>query len=368
MPTSRTQGGFTIMNGVRNGLIIFGLLTFACCVFAQDITLPKIEGTNTFKVSDFTFNQPTTNNLNNDTMDKYSKSVAENIRRNWDKEKIFANTNEHAIIQLTIEKDGTITNSKTIYHSKDESLNNSVNNYIKTITKVEPLPDIYKNNSYTILVNFGKKSNIDEIDFAKYMQNLQKTIKNNWTVNRVQKEVSRNVVTLIGIKKDGSLAYPPEIITSSGDEQYDNSCLKAIQTIGKFDPLPKEYNGEQIDIRFTFDMKVWRDKIALKDNSHNQTPKTPHDFVETNYQSFADDYKIMNKNLFLHRDNFVYLKLFRNNSDNNYKTYKIDCSNGQLGYTYTYNPYSRIAYSDIKMSAPRKNSLDEKVFNYACQQ
>lgn len=350
--------------GIRNGLIIFGLLTFACCVFAQDLALPKIEGTNTFKVSDFTFNQPTFNssNINNDAMNKYSKSVAENLRTNWDKEKIFANTNERAIILLTIKKDGTITNSKIIYHSKDEKLNNSVNNYIKTITRVEPLPDTYKNNSYTMLVTFGKKSNTDEIDFSQYMQNLQKTIKNNWTVNQVQKEVSRNVVTLIGIKKDGSLAYPPEIITSSGDEQYDNSCLKAIQTIGKFDPLPKEYNGEQIDIQFTFDMKVWRN------NSYNQKPQTQRDFVETNYQSFANDYKIMNKNLFLHRDNFVYLKLIKNNGSTDYKTYKIDCSNAQLGYTYTYNPYSRIAYSDIKMSAPRKNSLNEKVFNYACQQ
>lgn len=356
--------------GVRNSLIIFGLLTFACAVFAQDITLPKIEGTNTYKVSDFTFNQPATNylNTNNDTMNKYSKSVAENLRKNWDKEKIFANTNERAIVLLTIQKDGTITNTKIIYHSKDENLNNSVNNYIKTITKVESLPDIYKNNSYTMLVNFGKKSNIDEIDFSKYMQNLQKTIKNNWTVNRVQKEVSRNVVALIGIKKDGSLAYPPKIITSSGDEQYDDSCLKAIQTIEKFDPLPKEYNGEQIDIQFTFDMKVWRDKIDWRDNSHNQKPQTTSDFVETNYQSFADNYKIMNKNLFLHRDDFVYLKLIKNDDDNNYKTYKIDCSNGQLGYIYTYNPYSRIAYSDIKLSAPRKNSFDEKVFDYACQQ
>ncbi len=351
--------------GVRNSLIIFGLLTFACAVFAQDITLPKIEGTNTYKVSDFTFNQPATNylNTNNDTMNKYSKSVAENLRKNWDKEKIFANTNERAIVLLTIQKDGTITNTKIIYHSKDENLNNSVNNYIKTITKVEPLPDIYKNNSYTMLVNFWKKSNIDEIDFSKYMQNLQKTIKNNWTVNRVQKEVSRNVVTLIGIKKDGSLAYPPEIVTSSGDEQYDNSCLRAIQTIEKFDPLPKEYNGEQIDIQFTFDMKVWRDN-----NYYKQKPQSIHDYVETNYQLFADNYRIMNKNLFMHRDNFVYLKLIKNNDSTEYKTYKIDCSNKQLGYTFTYNPYSRIAYSDIKLSAPRKNSLDEKVFDYACQQ
>ena len=351
--------------GIRNSLIIFGLFAFACAVFAQDITIP--ESTNTF----IAFKQPAANNqnTNNDTMNKYSKTVAEKLRKNWlDKEKVFANTNERVLVNLTIKKDGTIADSTILHPSKDESLNNSVNNYIKTIIKVEPLPDTYKNDLYTMSMHFGKRFNTEEIDFSKYMQNLQKTIKNNWTVNRVQKEVSRNVVALIGIKKDGSLAYPPEIITSSGDEQYDDSCLKAIQTIEKFDPLPKEYNGEQIDIQFTFDMKVWRDKTDWKDNSHNQKPQTTSDFVETNYQSFADNYKIMNKNLLLHRDDFVYLKLIKNDGSTDYKTYKIDCTNAQLGYTYTYNPYSRIAYSDIKMSAPRKNSLDEKVFNYACQQ
>jgi hypothetical protein len=100
--------------GVRNSLIIFGLLTFACAVFAQDITIP--ESTNTFKVSYVTFKQPAANNqnTNNDTMNKYSKTVAENLRKNWDKEKIFANTNERAIVLLTIQKDGTITNTKII--------------------------------------------------------------------------------------------------------------------------------------------------------------------------------------------------------------------------------------------------------------
>lgn len=348
------------------------MFALTCSVFAQDITLPRIEGTNTFKISDFTFNQPTTNNLNtnNDAMDKYSKTVAENLRKNWDKEKIFANTDEQAHVLLTIKKDGTITDSKIIYHSKDENLNNSVNNYIKTITKVEPLPDTYKNNSYTMLVYIGKKSNIDEIDFSKYMQNLQKTIKNNWTVNQVQKEASRNAVALIVIKKDGSLAYPPQIITSSGDKQYDNNCLNTIKTIGNFEPLPKEFNGEQIGIQFTFDMKAWREFWRVN-NSYSQTSQPIQsyiDFVGTNYQLFADNYKIMNKNLFIYRGNFVFLKLIKNNNVLEYKTYKIDCSNGQLGYTYTYNPYSRIVYSNIKMSAPGKNSLDEKVFNYACQQ
>lgn len=348
--------------GIRNSLICFGLFAFACSVLAQDITLPRIEGTNTFKISDFTFNPPASNNsITSSDIVKYSKTIAENLRKNWlAKEKIYANTNEHVIIQLTIKKDGTVINSEITYYSKDEGLNKSVNDYIKTITKVEPLPDTYKNDSYTIFVYFGKKLNTDEIDFSKYMQNLQKTIKHNWAVNNVQKEAS--IVTLIGINKDGSLAYPPKIITSSGDTQYDNSCLNAIQTIGKFDPLPKEYNGEQIDIQFTFDMKVWRDN-----NYYKQKPQSIHDYVETNYQLFADNYRIMNKNLFMHRDNFVYLKLIKNNDSTEYKTYKIDCSNKQLGYTYTYNPYSRIVYSDIKMSAPRKNSLDEKVFNYACK-
>lgn len=90
-------------------------------------------------------------------------------------------------------------------------------------------------------------------DFKPYMKKLQKDIKKNW--NPPKGNSSKRVVVLFKIEKSGKL-LETKIKKSSGDTDIDNAAIKAIYDTAPFEPLPKEFTGESIDIEFTFDYNV----------------------------------------------------------------------------------------------------------------
>ncbi len=95
---------------------------------------------------------------------------------------------------------------------------------------------------------------IKEPDFGPYMRELQRRIKRNWHPPRGNE--SKRVVLLFKVSKDGKLLRL-NINKSSGVASADDAALEAIRMSAPFRPLPPEYQGNDIDIQFTFDYNVF---------------------------------------------------------------------------------------------------------------
>ena len=93
-----------------------------------------------------------------------------------------------------------------------------------------------------------------EPDFGPYMRRLQNRIKLNWDPPKGNE--SKTVVLLFKIAKDGRL-LSCRVHKSSGLPSADQAALKAVELTAPFDPLPVDFKGQNIDIQFTFDYRVF---------------------------------------------------------------------------------------------------------------
>ena len=93
-----------------------------------------------------------------------------------------------------------------------------------------------------------------EPDFGPYMRELQRRIKLNWDPPKGNE--SKTVVLLFKIAKDGRL-LSCKIHKSSGLPSADQAALKAVELTAPFRPLPADFKGQNIDIQFTFDYRVF---------------------------------------------------------------------------------------------------------------
>lgn len=93
-----------------------------------------------------------------------------------------------------------------------------------------------------------------EPDFGPYMRELQRRIKLNWDPPKGNE--SKTVVLLFKIAKDGRL-LSCRIYKSSGLPSADQAALKAVELTAPFRPLPADFKGQNIDIQFTFDYRVF---------------------------------------------------------------------------------------------------------------
>jgi TonB family protein len=95
---------------------------------------------------------------------------------------------------------------------------------------------------------------IKEPDFGPYMRELQRRIKRNWHPPRGNE--SKRVQLLFKVSRDGRLLRL-NISKSSGVSDADDAALEAVKMSAPFRPLPPEYQGNDIDIQFTFDYNVF---------------------------------------------------------------------------------------------------------------
>lgn len=95
---------------------------------------------------------------------------------------------------------------------------------------------------------------IKEPDFGPYMRELQRRIKRNWHPPRGNE--SKRVVVLFKVSRDGRLLRL-NINKSSGVSDADDAALDAVRMSAPFRQLPPEYQGNDIDIQFTFDYNVF---------------------------------------------------------------------------------------------------------------
>ncbi len=75
----------------------------------------------------------------------------------------------------------------------------------------------------------------------------------NWQPPRAK--LSLRAVVLFNVSKKGNI-NKIEICKSSGDEEFDSIAIKAVQAAAPFQPFPKEYKDEDVDINFTFDYNL----------------------------------------------------------------------------------------------------------------
>ncbi|MDP3508302.1 MAG: TonB family protein [Candidatus Melainabacteria bacterium] len=96
-------------------------------------------------------------------------------------------------------------------------------------------------------------ASVKEVDFSKYMAELQRRIKRAWFPPRDAR--SKRVKVIFKVHRNGEMTNL-RLANSSGLTAADEAALKAIETAAPFHPLPPGAPFD-VDIEFTFDYNVF---------------------------------------------------------------------------------------------------------------
>ena len=108
-----------------------------------------------------------------------------------------------------------------------------------TFVQATNLAEVYSNSDAT---------NFQEIDFNPYIRDLQRRIKYNW--KPPESNTTHKTVVFMKIDKNGKL-LSCKIHKTSGLRKMDNAAINAVKAT-TFRPLPSDYNGQSVDIIFSF--------------------------------------------------------------------------------------------------------------------
>jgi TonB family protein len=106
-------------------------------------------------------------------------------------------------------------------------------------------------NGYQIL------SDTQGVDFTAYLRRVVADTKRNWEP-LIPEEVQAPLLKkgFVGIRfsilPDGNIGEPMILETPSGDQALDRAAWNAITSEGQFPPLPKEFHGPKLELRFGF--------------------------------------------------------------------------------------------------------------------
>ena len=94
------------------------------------------------------------------------------------------------------------------------------------------------------------------VDFDSYINRLLATVKRNWYAVMPESALMGDkgvVVITFRIKKDGVVPLPdPNLERTSGKEPLDSAAMSSIRTSSPFEPLPTQFKGPEIELRFIF--------------------------------------------------------------------------------------------------------------------
>ena len=94
------------------------------------------------------------------------------------------------------------------------------------------------------------------VDFNTYLQRVYFTVKRNWfAVMPASVELGERgiVVLTFRIMRDGSVpSEEPVIHRNSGKEPLDRAAFSSVRTSSPFEPLPAQFNGPYIELRYTY--------------------------------------------------------------------------------------------------------------------
>lgn len=103
----------------------------------------------------------------------------------------------------------------------------------------------------------SKSIPVNSVDFSSYMRDMQKNIKINWNPPKLTKNTSVTLVYTIG-KNGELLSYA--VYKSSGNKEMDNSAIEALKATAPFKPLPAAFSKSSVDVKFTFDYNILKNK------------------------------------------------------------------------------------------------------------
>ena len=89
-----------------------------------------------------------------------------------------------------------------------------------------------------------------QIDFTKNMKEINRKIKKNWHPPKVLPK--KSTVVEFGVNKKG-VVTAAAVSESCGDPDIDKLAVEAVEKSSPFKPLPKEFKGDGVRIRFKFD-------------------------------------------------------------------------------------------------------------------
>ena len=104
-------------------------------------------------------------------------------------------------------------------------------------------------------------------DWDPWLSILRERIEALWDPG--EKTGTRSTIVVFNVDRSGEL-LSAEIERSSGEPQTDQEALAAIQQAAPFAPLPQEFEGDEVQINFTFEVKVISDTEA---SSPTQPPR-----------------------------------------------------------------------------------------------
>jgi hypothetical protein len=94
------------------------------------------------------------------------------------------------------------------------------------------------------------------VDFNSYINRLLATVKRNWYAVMPESAIMGDkgiVVITFHINRDGTVPMPdPNLERTSGKEPLDVAALSSIRTSSPFEPLPPQFKGPFIELRFIF--------------------------------------------------------------------------------------------------------------------
>jgi hypothetical protein len=94
------------------------------------------------------------------------------------------------------------------------------------------------------------------VDFDSYINRLLATVKRNWYAVMPESALMGDkgiVVITFRIKKDGVVPLPdPNLERTSGKQPLDAAAMSSIRTSSPFEPLPPQFKGPEIELRFIF--------------------------------------------------------------------------------------------------------------------
>ncbi|MGH9744483.1 MAG: TonB C-terminal domain-containing protein, partial [Candidatus Acidiferrales bacterium] len=106
------------------------------------------------------------------------------------------------------------------------------------------------------------------VDFNSYIQRLLATVKRNWYTVMPESALmgDRGIVMLtFKINRDGSVPLPdPNLERTSGKQPLDSAALSSIRTSSPFEPLPPQFKGEFIELRFIYFYNIPPDSVNTR--------------------------------------------------------------------------------------------------------
>ncbi|MGH9712454.1 MAG: TonB C-terminal domain-containing protein [Candidatus Acidiferrales bacterium] len=94
------------------------------------------------------------------------------------------------------------------------------------------------------------------VNFDSYINRLLATVKRNWYYVMPESALMGDkgvVIITFRIKRDGNVPIPdPNLERTSGKEPLDQAAMSSIRTSSPFEPLPPQFKGPEIQLRFIF--------------------------------------------------------------------------------------------------------------------